>query len=79
MLGRPCGDANDIVRSHPQFLLIQESGRAWFHHLRTTRDVSAQKLAEVTEDDQSCTLWRVTSVKARPGSQRPAVPPLAVS
>ncbi len=57
---------DDIVRSYPQFLVIEQSGRAWFHNLLLTRDVTAQKLAEVSEDGQSCTLWRVTSVKARP-------------
>ena len=58
----------DVVRNFPQFLVIEQSGRAWFHNLRTTRDVVAEKLTEVTdtESDQSCTLWKVTSVKARP-------------
>ena len=57
----------DIVRDLPQFLAIEQSGRAWFHNLRTTRDVVAEKLTEVssTDGDQSCTLWKVTSVKAR--------------
>jgi hypothetical protein len=54
----------DIVRNFPQFLAIEQSGRAWFHNLRTTRDVVAEKLA--TTDDQSCTLWKVTSVQPRP-------------
>jgi hypothetical protein len=53
----------DIVRNFPQFLAIEQSGRAWFHNLRTTRDVVAEKLA--TTDDQSCTLWKVTSVQPR--------------
>jgi hypothetical protein len=58
----------DIVSKYPQFLAIEQSGRAWFHNLRLTRDVSAEKLAEATSSDgtQSCTLWKVTSVKARP-------------
>jgi len=57
----------DILGKYPQFLVIEQSGRAWFHNLRTTRDVSAEKLAEVSSDDgQACTLWKVTSVKARP-------------
>jgi hypothetical protein len=57
----------DIVGKYPQFLVIEQSGRAWFHNLTTTRDVSAQKLNEVTSADgsQSCTLWKVTSVRAR--------------
>jgi hypothetical protein len=54
----------DIVRNFPQFLAIEQSGRAWFYNLRTTRDVAAEKLA--TTDDQSCTLWKVTSVRPRP-------------
>jgi hypothetical protein len=54
----------DIVSDFPQFLAIEQSGRAWFHNLRTTRDVAAEKLA--TTDDQSCTLWKVTSVRPRP-------------
>jgi hypothetical protein len=58
----------DIVRDFPQFLAIEQSGRAWFHNLRTTRDIVAEKLAEVTSADgeQTCTLWKVTSVKPRP-------------
>jgi hypothetical protein len=58
----------DIVRDFPQFLAIEQSGRAWFHNLRTTRDVAAEKLAEVTSGDgeQTCTLWKVMSVKPRP-------------
>jgi hypothetical protein len=57
----------DIVRDFPQFLVIEQSGRAWFHNLRTTRDVVAEKLAEITSADgeQTCTLWKVTSVKPR--------------
>ncbi|THD63994.1 MAG: hypothetical protein E7813_17310 [Bradyrhizobium sp.] len=53
----------DIVRNFPQFLAIEQSGRAWFHNLRTTRDVVAEKLGAT--DDQSCTLWKVTSVQPR--------------
>ena len=53
----------DIVKSLPQFLAIEQSGRAWFHNLRTTRDVVAEKLGAT--DDQSCTLWKVTSVQPR--------------
>jgi hypothetical protein len=57
----------DIVGRYPQFLVIEQSGRAWFHNLTTTRDVSAQKLSEVSSTDgrQSCTLWKVTSVRTR--------------
>jgi hypothetical protein len=56
-----------IVRGFPQFLAIEQSGRAWFHNLRKTRDIVAEKLAEVTspDGDQTCTLWKVTSVKPR--------------
>jgi hypothetical protein len=58
----------EIVRDFPQFLAIEQSGRAWFHNLRTTRDVVAEKLSEVTspDGDQTCTLWKVTGVKPRP-------------
>ena len=58
---------DDIVKSAPQFLAI-ESGRAWFHHLRQTREVVAEKLAEVQDaaGQARCTLWKVTSVRARP-------------
>jgi len=56
----------DIVKSAPQFLAI-ESGRAWFHNLRQTREVTAEKLAEITDADghASCTLWKVTKVGPR--------------
>ena len=59
---------DDIVSNFPQFLAIEQPGRAWFHNLRTTRDVVAEKLAEVgsSDDDRSCTLWKVTGVKPRP-------------
>jgi hypothetical protein len=55
------------VRDFAQFLVIEQSGRAWFHNLRTTRDIAAEKLSEVTSADgeQTCTLWKVTSVKPR--------------
>jgi hypothetical protein len=56
----------DIVRDYPEFLVI-ESDRAWFDNLRQTRDVSAEKLAEVnTPRGGTCTLWKVASVKLRP-------------
>jgi hypothetical protein len=51
----------DIVGNFPQFLAIEQSGRAWFHNLRATREVVAEKLT----DNQSCTLWKVTSTKPR--------------
>jgi hypothetical protein len=57
---------DDIVRDYPEFLVI-ESDRAWFDNLRLTRDVSAEKLAEVTTPrGESCILWKVASVKTRP-------------
>lgn len=58
---------DDIVKTTPQFLAIEMSGRAWFHNLRDTRDVSAEKLAEVTTPGggDSCTLWKVSRVTAR--------------
>jgi hypothetical protein len=58
----------DIVGNFPQFLAIELSGRAWFLNLRATRDVVAEKLAEVGGKDgsQSCTLWKVTSTKPHP-------------
>lgn len=57
----------DIVGNFPQFLAIEQSGRAWFHNLRATREVVAEKLTEVssTDGNQSCTLWKVTSTKPR--------------
>jgi hypothetical protein len=57
---------DDILKAYPQFLAIELSGRAWFHNLRNTRDVTAEKLTEVTDaSGNACTLWKVTSVKAR--------------
>lgn len=57
----------EIVGNFPQFLAIEQSGRAWFHNLRATREVVAEKLAEVgTDGSHSCTLWKVTSTKPRP-------------
>lgn len=52
-----------LVRDFPEFLVIEQPGRAWFHNLKDTRTVSAEKLAEAATD--SCTLWRVTSVRPR--------------
>jgi Dolichyl-phosphate-mannose-protein mannosyltransferase len=56
----------DIIKAYPQFLAIELSGRAWFYNLRNTRDVQAEKLTEVFDGGgNSCTLWKVTSVKPR--------------
>jgi hypothetical protein len=56
---------DEIVRSYPQFLVIEQSGRAWFHNLQATRDVTAEKLTESSSPGgDTCTLWKVTSVKA---------------
>ena len=56
----------DIIRNFPQFLVIEQSGRAWFHNLRATREVASEKLAEVgTDGNHSCTLWKATT-KPRP-------------
>jgi hypothetical protein len=56
----------DILRQYRQFLVIEESDRAWFHNLKAIRDVTAEKLKEVsTLYGPSCTLWKVTGVKAR--------------
>jgi hypothetical protein len=59
----------DIVRKYPQFLVVEQPNRAWFHHLTSTRKVTAEKLAQTTPadvDDISCTLWKVTRVEDRP-------------
>lgn len=57
----------DIISNYPQFLAIEVSGRAWLHNLRNTRDVAAEKLAEVTipGGGGTCTLWKVTGMTAR--------------
>jgi hypothetical protein len=60
---------DDIVRKYPQFLVIEQPYRAWFHHLTSTRQVTAEKLAEATPanpDSISCTLWKVTRVEQNP-------------
>jgi hypothetical protein len=57
----------DLVRTYPEFLVIEQSGRAWFHNLKATRHVAAEKLAEApaTADiPLSCTIWKVTNVSA---------------
>ncbi len=57
---------DDIVRTMPHFLAIEHSSRAWFHNLRQTRDVTANKLAETSSPDGgTCTLWNVMSVTPR--------------
>jgi hypothetical protein len=68
---------DDIVRSYPQFLVVEQPGRAWFHNLRATRNVVAEKLAETAnaEGNASCTLWKVTSVQARGPRDRSAQNP----
>jgi hypothetical protein len=58
----------DIVRDYPQFLVVSESGRAWFHNLSNVKRVTADKLAETAQDTEgnSCTLWHVKDVQDRP-------------
>jgi hypothetical protein len=58
----------DIVRDYPQFLVVSESNRAWFHNLSNVRRVTADKLAETMDDleGNSCTLWHVKNVQDRP-------------
>jgi hypothetical protein len=54
---------DDILKTYPQFLVIDQ--RAWFLNLRTTHQVTAEKLAEVipsVEGETACTLWKVTRV-----------------
>jgi hypothetical protein len=58
----------DIVRTYPTFLVIEQSGRAWFRNLKATHDVAAEKLAETpstVDAFSSCTIWKVTKVSAR--------------
>jgi len=57
----------DIIREYPQFLVVSESNRAWFHNLSNVRSVTADKLAETTDDleGNSCTLWLVQNVQDR--------------
>jgi hypothetical protein len=57
----------DLVRTYPKFLVIEQGRRAWFRNLKATRNVVAEKLAETpaTADAlSSCAIWRVTSVSA---------------
>jgi hypothetical protein len=58
----------ELVRTYPQFLVIEQSGRAWFQNLKATRNVVAEKLAETpatTDIPSFCTIWKVTDVSAR--------------
>lgn len=57
----------DIIREYPQFLVISESNRAWFHNLSNVRRVTADKLAETADDLEGnhCTLWYVRNVQDR--------------
>jgi hypothetical protein len=60
---------DDIIRKYPQFLVLEQPYRAWFHNLGQTRQVTAEKLAEtnpVAPDEIACTLWKVTRVAPRP-------------
>ena len=57
---------DDILHAYPQFLVVEQ--RAWFLNLKTTHEVTAEKLTEVIpaeEDEASCTLWKVTRVGPR--------------
>lgn len=57
---------DDILGKYPQFLVVEQ--RAWFLNLRTTHQVTAEKLAEVIparQDEAACTLWKVTHVGPR--------------
>jgi hypothetical protein len=57
----------DIVREYPQFFVVSESNRAWFHNLSNVKRVTADKVAETTDDleGNSCTLWYVRNVQDR--------------
>lgn len=66
---RQVESTDDIVRKYPQFLVIEQPYRAWFHNLLETRQVTAAKLAETVpaaSDEIACTLWKVTRVAPRP-------------
>lgn len=57
---------DEILKTYPQFLVIEQ--RAWFLNLKTTHQVTAEKLAEViptAEGEVPCTLWKVTRVGRR--------------
>lgn len=56
---------DEILRAYPRFLVIEHPYRAWFLNLVTTRQVTAEKIAETipaAEDEMLCTLWMVTRV-----------------
>jgi hypothetical protein len=56
----------EIIRAHPEFLVINESNRSWFRNLGDARRVTAEKLAEITDaPGHTCTLWRVKSIQER--------------
>jgi hypothetical protein len=58
----------DLVRTYPTFLVIEQSGRAWFRNLKATRDVVAERLAvtpATVDAPSSCTIWKVTKASAR--------------
>ena len=60
---------DDIVRKYPQFLVVEQPYRAWFHNLVETRQVTAEKLATTVPaapDEIACTLWKVTRAAPRP-------------
>ena len=56
----------DIVGKFPEFLVIEQPGRAWFHNLLTKGGIVAEKLAASGSDVSACTLWKVTNVHAAP-------------
>lgn len=56
---------DDLIKTFPEFYVIEQPGRAWFYNLRNTRDVAAVRLADASGGD-ACTLWKVTSVRPKP-------------
>lgn len=57
----------DIVREFPEFLAIEQPGRAWFHNLVATRGIVAEQLATSGSGLSACTLWKVTNMHAAHG------------
>lgn len=58
----------EIIGRYPQFLVLEQPYRAWFHQLVTTHQVTAEKLAQTSPsapDEIACTLWKVTRVAPR--------------
>jgi hypothetical protein len=55
----------EIIRSYPQFYVVNETGRAWFHNLVNIKQVTADKLAEtpLNAEGGRCILWHVKSVQ----------------